>query len=123
MKLIMFMTIMFLTALMILASGCTLPMQITIIVLVVAVTLDFLTTWRCLKRGGKEGNPAIAFLFRKIGVGGTFGLVACVWVCFILFRWMPATEGIQTAVAFAYWLVPINNFDVLKRLKKVKSAA
>jgi len=123
MKLIFFMTIMFCTALMILASGSTLPMEITIFVLVTAVALDFLTTWKCVKRGGREGNPMIAFLFRKIGVGKTFGLVACVWVCFILFRWMPATEGLQTAVAFAYWLVPINNLDVLTRLKKKKSPA
>jgi len=115
-KYIMFVVLMLGTACMILISGFTLPTVIALMVLVLAVASDFLTTLACLKKRGKEGNPVIAFLLKKMGVLETFGLMAGIWTCLIVFRWLPATEGIQTAVAFTYWLVPVNNLIVLRRL-------
>lgn len=118
MKFIKFMVLLLGTAALILISGLRLPTDYALLVLVSAVTFDFYTTWKCLKVGGREGNPVIAFLFRKIGVLGTFGLMVAIWTCFIVFRWLPSTVGIQTAVAFSYWLVPMNNFMVLRGLMK-----
>lgn len=118
MKYVAFIAGMLATATLILFSGFTLPTEIALLVLVLAVTADFLTTWLCLKKKGREGNPVIAFAFRKVGVLGSFGILAGFWVCFIVFRWLGQAEGIQTAVAFAYWLVPMNNLVVLTRLNR-----
>jgi hypothetical protein len=91
---------------------------ISLAILILAVTSDFITTWLCLRRTGKEGNPVIVTLFKKIGVLGTFGLMACLWVLLIVFRWLPADNGSQTAIALTYWLVPMNNVNVLRRLNR-----
>lgn len=118
MKYAIFIVLMFGTASLVLLFVPALPTAIALLILILAVALDFFTTYRCLKRGGREGNPVIAFFFRKIGVLGTFGVMAGIWVCFIVFRLLPGEPGIQTAVAFAYWLVPINNIVVLRRLSR-----
>jgi len=111
-----FIVLMLGTACLVMLTVPALPTAIALLILVSAVTLDFYTTHRCLKKRGTEGNPVIAFLFKKVGVNGTLGIMVVIWVCFITFRWIPAEPGIQTAVAFAYWLVPINNLAVLRRL-------
>lgn len=116
-KFIIFIALLFGIAVVILLSGFTLTTEYALVVLGTGVTLDFLTTWMCLKANGKEGNPAVAFLFRKIGITGTFGIMVVFWTIFVLARWIHQTEGIQTAVAIAYWLVPLNNIWVLRRLK------
>lgn len=118
MKYIIFIALLLGTAILVLFSGFTLPTMIALTVLVLAVTSDFYTTWRCLKEKGREGNPVVAFLFRKIGLRKSFGLLVIMWVCFITLRWLPQPESIQTAVALAYWLIPINNLMVLMRLRK-----
>lgn len=118
MKYIFFIVLMLATACLILISGLAFPTVIAVSVLVLAVISDFYTTWRCLKKAGREGNPVMALLFRKIGLGRSFGIMAIVWACFIMFRLLSQTESIQTAVALAYWLVPMNNLMVLKRLKR-----
>lgn len=118
MKYLGFMVLMFGTACLILFSGFVLPTVIALIVLVSAVTFDFYTTWRCLKKNGTEGNPIIALVLKKLGLLKAFGVMAGIWVCFIAFRWLNIAEGPQTAVAFAYWLVPINNLIVLRRLQR-----
>lgn len=123
MKYIVFVVLMMGTACMVLIAGVTFSTPVALTVLICAVSADFLTTYACLKLRGKEGNPVIAFLFRKIGIGGTFGLMVGIWTVFILLRWLPSTAGIQTAVACAYWLVPINNLMVLKRLNRKNHAA
>jgi len=117
-KYAMFIVLMLGTACLVLIYSPPLPTVIALTILVCAVTLDFLTTYLCLRKRGREGNPVIAFLFRKIGVLGTFGVMAGVWGCFIALRWLPAEPGIQTAVAFAYWLVPMNNLVVLRKLSR-----
>ena len=109
-------------ACLILISGLTFPTEIALLVLLLAVTSDFYTTWRCLKKMGREGNPIMALMFRKVGLLKSFGLMAGIWVCFIMFRWLGSTEGIQTAVALAYWLVPMNNLVVLTRLSRKSHA-
>ncbi len=118
MKLVIFMTFMLGTACVILLSGLVFPTTIALVVLISAIASDFLTTLGCLKEKGREGNPVVALLFRKVGIYKTFALVAVVWACFIMFRWMNQTEGIQTAIAIAYWMVPVNNMMVLRKLKR-----
>lgn len=117
-KYIVFVVAMMATACMMLISGFRLPTPVALIMLVCAVSADFLTTYLCLREQRKEGNPVIAFLFKKIGVGGTFGLLACMWIVFIWLRWFPSTHGIQTAIAYVYWAVPVNNLIVLKKAKE-----
>jgi len=63
----------------------------------------------------------MSLLFRKIGLYKTFGLMAGIWVCFIVFRWLGTPDGSQTAVALVYWMIPINNTVVLVKLNR-KSA-
>lgn len=118
MKYIVFVVSMMGAAYMILFSGFRLPTPVALVSLICAVSADFLTTYLCLREQRKEGNPVIAFLFAKIGIGGTFGLLACIWVVFILFRWLPSTHGIQTAIACVYWAVPVNNLIVLRKVKE-----
>lgn len=85
-------------------------------ILIVGVSLDFLTTYLCLRVSGKEGNPVIAFLMRKITVFGTFGLMALLWVVFIELRFLHSDVYSQFAIACTYWLVPGNNILVLRKL-------
>lgn len=118
MKYLIFVVLMLGTALLILLSGFALPTAIALLVFVLAITSDFYTTHRCLKNRGREGNPMVGFLFKRVGVYKTFGLMAVFWVCIIWFKWLPSTEGVQTAVALVYWLVPINNLIVLRKLSK-----
>lgn len=122
MKFIVFTVLMFCTALAILLSGLRLPAIIALAVLFIAVGLDFLTTYICLKKGGKESNPIIEFFIKRVGVLGTFGIVAGVWIAFLFLRFLPSSDGGKTAVAITYWLVPINNFMVMKRLDKKNKA-
>lgn len=118
MKYLIFVILLFGTACSVLLSGLAFPTVIALLILVLAVAADFYTTLRCLKRSGKEGNPIVAFLFRKIGLFKSFGLLVVIWTCFIVLRWLPQSESIQTAVALSYWLVPVNNLLVLVRLKR-----
>ena len=117
-KYIMFVVLMMGTACMVFISGVKFPTPLALMVLICAVGADFLTTYLCLRARGKEGNPVIAFLLKRIGIWGTFGLMACVWLVFIMLRWLPSDLGSQTAIACTYWLVPINNLMVLKRLSR-----
>ena len=121
MRYIAFVALMLATACAIFLSGFSLPTTFSLVVLLLAVSSDYVTTWLCARAMGREGNPVIAFLFRKIGIYGTFGVMACMWIVFVVFRWLPEADGVQTAVAFTYWLVVVNNLSVLARLRR-KSA-
>lgn len=99
-------------AVSVLASSFRLPEWAALTVFAMAVLADELTTYACLRVGGQEGNPVIAYLFRKISVRGTFALMGVLWILFIVFRLAPATPGVQTAIAIAYLLVPVNNLIV-----------
>lgn len=108
------------TAVAIMLSGITLPTILALIVLVVAVLMDDFTTWRALKLGFKEQNPIVAFLFKRISVPGTFLVMLGCWAVFICLVWMKTSENQQTALACAYWLVPINNMMLLRKAAKNK---
>ncbi len=118
MKYVVFIVLLLLTATLVLLSGFTLPTAVALLVLASAVTSDFYTTWRCLQAKGKEGNPVVAFLFKKVGIPKSFAILVAMWTVFVLLRWLPQSEGIQTAVAIAYWLVPLNNLTVLAKLRR-----
>ncbi len=118
MKYVIFILLMFGTAILVLATGLALPTVVALLILVSAVSADFYTTWACMQKQGTEGNPVMALMFRKIGLRKAFGVMAMIWIIFIMFRWLPQTTNIQTAIAFAYWLVPLNTTMVLLRLKK-----
>ena len=118
MKYIIFVVVMLGIACLIQISGFAFPTWIALLVLILAIASDFLTTWACLRKQGSEGNPVMALLFRKIGLYKTFGLMAGIWVCFIVFRWLGTTAASQTAVALVYWMVPMNNIVVLVRLHR-----
>jgi hypothetical protein len=117
-KYIIFVVVMLGTACLIQISGFTFPTWIALLVLILAIASDFPTTWACLKKQGREGNPVMALLFRKIGLYKTFGLMAGIWVCFIVFRWLGTTAASQTAVALVYWMIPMNNMVVLVKLNR-----
>lgn len=117
-KYLLFIALMLGTACAIYISGLQLSLTVALIVFLSAVSADFITTYLCLKVGGREGNPVIAFLFKTLTVGGTFGLMGCIWILFILWRFLPSNAGSQTAIALTYWLVPINNALVLRKLMK-----
>ena len=76
MKYVGFIVMMLATACLIHISGFALPTTIALSILILAITADFYTTWRCLKERGKEGNPMVAFLFKRIGLRASFGLMA-----------------------------------------------
>ena len=118
MKYIIFVVVMLGTACLIQISGFAFPTWIALLVLILAIASDFLTTWACLRKQGREGNPVMALLFRKIGLYKTFGLMAGIWVCFIVFRWLGTTAASQTAVALVYWMIPMNNMLVLVKLNR-----
>lgn len=118
MKFLAFMVVMLGTATLILYSGFTLPTEVALSILVLAIASDSLTTYLCLRAKGREGNPVMAFLFRRLGVKGTIGLWAVLWMPIIIFRFIPAVAGVQTAIALVYWLVPVNNLAVLIRLRR-----
>ena len=116
MKYFIFVVVMLGIACLIQISGFAFTTGVAFLVLILAIASDFLTTWACLRKQGREGNPVMALLFRKIGLYKTFGLMAGIWVCFIVFRWLGTPDGSQTAVALVYWMIPINNSVVLMRL-------
>ena len=118
MKYIIFVVVMLGIACLIQISGFAFPTWIALLVLILAIASDFLTTWACLRKQGREGNPVMALLFRKIGLYKTFGLMAGIWVCFIVFRWLGTTAASQTAVALVYWMIPMNNMLVLVKLNR-----
>jgi len=103
-------------AVAVLLSGLNLPTYLAILVLVCAVGADSLTTWLCTRKRGREGNPIVAVLFKRLGFKGTLVLWWTIWMMIIWFRILPAPESVQTAIAVAYWCVPVNNLIVLRRL-------
>ena len=117
-KYIAFVLLCFAIAIAVFLSGFTMPTAVAISVLVAAVLSDTTTTYLCLRLKGQEGNPVVAKLFKKLGYKGTTAVWLVVWALIIYFRVLPATEQVQTAVAFAYWLVPLNNLMVLRRLSR-----
>ena len=113
-----FTALMFLTGIMWMVIGIRLPWHISLLILMVAIYSDMLTTYLCTHLSGREGNPVVAFMFKRISIWGTFMLSACIWCLYIYFMWMRSLESVQTAMAITYWWVPLNNVLVLRRLRK-----
>lgn len=120
-KLFAFVAIVLGTACVLMLSGFHLPTFASLAVLLFAIGCDDLTTYLCLKKSGREGNPIAAFLMKKAGIKGTIIIMACIWGVIIYTRWLPSQPSSQTAIAFAYLLVPINNLWVLRRLTKIQN--
>ena len=118
MKYVGFIVMMLATAYLIHISGFTLPTIIALSILILAIIADFYTTWRCLEEKGKEGNFLVAFLFKRMGLRLSFCLLAGLWALIIIFRILPAIASTQTAIALVYWVVPINNWIVLRKLRR-----
>ena len=121
-KYIAFITLCMCVAIAVFLSGFTMSTSIAITVLVAAIVSDTTTTYLCLRKKGQEGNPVVAKLFSKLGYKGTTAVWLGIWVLIIWFRVLPASEQIQTAVAIAYWMVPMNNLWVLRRLTRNTAA-
>lgn len=118
MKFVLFVMLLLGTACLVFISGLVFPTVVALLLLILAVGTDFLTTYLCYEKKGREGNPVMAFLHRKIGLRSSFILMAGVWALIIIIRFVPAVESAQTAIAISYWWVPLNNVAVLRRLSK-----
>lgn len=105
-------------ACLIFMSGLQLPFVVALIMLLCAICADFTTTYLCLRAGGQEGNPLVGFLLKKLGVVGAFTVMACIIAMLVLTQFIPSNSSSQTAVAMVYWIVPVNNVMVLRRLRK-----
>jgi hypothetical protein len=113
-----FTALMLSTGTLIMLSRITFPYALALVVFLTAIFSDMYTTHLCLRMSGKEGNPMVAFLMKKASIWGSFLLSACIWALYIHFMWMNSRANVQTALALTYWIVPINNLFVLRRLKK-----
>jgi len=122
-KYIAFVTLCMCVAVVVFLSGFAMTTQTAILVLVLAILSDTTTTYLCMRKKGQEGNPVVAKLFKWFGYKWTTAVWLCIWVLIIWFRVLPASETVQTAVALAYWLVPLNNLWVLRRLSKRNTVA
>lgn len=121
-KYMLFIVLVLGTACLIMLSGYRMPAGWPIPVLVTAIMADYLSTYLCLQAGGREGNPVVAAVFKRAGIWGTFALSCILWACIIEFRIAQSDACSQTAIALAYWLVPVNNVIVLVRLNRRKKA-
>ena len=124
MQLFLVMGIFISVAFLVLLSGFTLPVGLSISILVSAVAVDSYSTYRSLKAGGTEANPIVRFLFKRIGFNATLVLVWIAWALIIHFKVITALPQQQTALALAYWVIPVNNFLVVWKYKqRAKKAA
>lgn len=103
--------------------GLSPPFSLTCALLMSAVVGDYGTTVKALRMGGKEGNPFVGMLFNKIGVGKGGLIVLGLFILFAIFIFRNSPPYQQLALASIYWVVPINNLIVIKRLRKLKAEA
>jgi len=103
-------------SLLFLRTGISLPYTYTLFLFVGAMYMDHTTTLKALKLGGKEANPFARLLFNKLGVGLGSLVVLILMTLFIVkvFSQSPAWQ--QLSMACVYWIVPINNLMVIRRL-------
>lgn len=101
--------------------GLSPPLALTVTLFSAGVVFDYGTTVKASRLGGKEGNPFVNILFKKVGVekGGLITMALFALMVIFMFRGSPAY--MQLAVGCAYWLIPVNNLMVIRRLKKSKA--
>jgi uncharacterized protein (DUF983 family) len=97
------------------------PLFVTLSLLISAIVGDCVTTMRAIKLGGKEANPLVGFLFKKLGVKGGMIVAMVVMVPIFIYFFLRAPSYQQFAIGYVYWLIPINNLKVIKRLQKSKA--
>jgi len=123
-KFIAFCALMLAVAVAVFYSGFALPTQVNVGLLLGAAVTDSFTTWLCLRKKRQEGNPVVAFLFKKIGFFGTLAIWYALFGLNIWFKYIPSDVHSQTGVWCAYWLVPLNNLWVYwKAWRRNKKAA
>ena len=122
-KYIAFCALMFGVAIVVFLTGFSVSTPFAIGILVLAMMCDTTTTYFCLRVNGREGNPVVAFFMKRVGIIGTFAIWWGIWGLIIYFRILPTEPNTQTAIAIAYWLVPLNNLWVLRRLTKRNAQA
>jgi len=103
--------------------GLSPPFSLTVVLLLSAVASDYGTTVKATRLGGKEGNPLLNIFFKKVGVDKGGLAVIGLFILMVIFVFRNAPPYQQLALASTYWLVPINNLIVIKRLKKSKAEA
>lgn len=97
------------------------PFGLTAALFLSAAVCDYRTTVKACRLGGKEGNPFVNIIFKKVGVekGGLVTLGVLFLMVMLVFRGAPPYQ--QLAIGCAYWIVPINNLLVIRRLRKSKA--
>lgn len=103
-------------------TGIHTSSNVSMAMLIAGICSDMLSTYLCFKHGGREQNPAAAWLIKKITIFGLFGVFACIWGAFFWFSFRHSNIYAQSALAIVYWSVPINNMWVLRRLMKAQKS-
>lgn len=96
-----------------------LPLFSTVSLMISAAIADYMTTMKALKLGGREGNPIAAWMFRRFGAkrgGMAMMLILIPMMC--MFVHAPVAQ--QLALGFVYWMIPMNNLRVIRRLQKAR---
>lgn len=90
------------------------PILPTVLILS-AISADYVSTVKASKLGATEGNPLVGLVFKRIGVklGGLVALI--ILTASVLFLWRDIPPYQQLAMACAYLIVPINNIIVIRR--------
>jgi len=117
-KFIAFCMLMLAVAVGVFYSGFALPIRVNVFLLTGAAVTDSFTTWLCLRKKREEGNPAVAFLFKKVGFSGTLTIWYVLFGLNIWFKYIPSDVRSQTGVWCAYWLVPLNNIWVYWKARR-----
>jgi len=103
--------------------GLNPPFSLTCALLMSAVASDYGTTVKATRMGGKEGNPFVGMLFNKIGAERGGLIVVGLFILFVIFVFRNSPPYQQLALASVYWVIPVNNLIIIKRLGKPKAEA
>ena len=109
--------------LMVYQMGFRPPLFVTLSLFISAIIADCMTTVKAMKLGGKEANPIVGFLFKKLGVKRGMIVSMVVMLPIFLYFFLKAPAYQQLAIGYVYWLIPINNLKVIRRLKNSKAGA
>jgi len=81
--------------------------------------LDGITTNIALtKYGGKEANPIMAWVIKKIGIRFAMFIPFVFFLIFVLIFWKTADSSILFGLVIGYFAVIVNNLIVILRRKK-----
>jgi len=108
-------------SLMVYQMGYRPPLFVSLSLLVTAIIGDCITTTKAMKLGGKEANPIVGLLFKKLGVKWGMVVAMVVMTPIFIYFFLKAPSYQQLAIGYVYWLIPINNLKVIKRLRNSKA--